>query len=86
LAAILSADAKDYSRLMEDDEEATVQNITACRELLVSQIQHQNGRVVDVKGDNLLAQFSSVVHAVRCAVEPSSPYCGNLNQVSSYQE
>jgi adenylate cyclase len=69
LAAILSADAKDYSRLMEDDEEATVRTVTAYRELMVSQIQNQNGRVVDAKGDNLLAEFSSVVDAVRCAVE-----------------
>jgi adenylate cyclase len=69
LAAILSADAKDYSRLMEDDEEATVRTITEYRELMVSQIQNQNGRVVDAKGDNLLAEFSSVVDAVRCAVE-----------------
>jgi adenylate cyclase len=69
LAAILSADAKDYSLLMEDDEEATVQTITAYRELMVSQIQNQNGLVVDAKGDNLLAEFSSVVDAVRCAVE-----------------
>jgi adenylate cyclase len=69
LAAILSADAKDYSRLMEDDEEATVKTITAYRELMVSQIQNQNGRVVDAKGDNILAEFSSVVDAVRCAVE-----------------
>ncbi|MGD8985330.1 MAG: tetratricopeptide repeat protein [Desulfobacteraceae bacterium] len=69
LAAILSADAKDYSRLMEDDEEATVQTITAYREQMVSQIQNQKGRVVDARGDNLLAEFSSVVDAVRCAVE-----------------
>jgi len=69
LAAIFSADAKDYSRLMGDDEEATVRTITAYRELMVSQIQNQNGRVVDAKGDNLLAEFSSVVDAVRCAVE-----------------
>jgi len=69
LAAIFSADAKEYSRLMEDDEEATVRTITAYRELMVSQIQNQNGRVVDAKGDNLLAEFSSVVDAVRCAVE-----------------
>ncbi|MGD9041842.1 MAG: adenylate/guanylate cyclase domain-containing protein, partial [Desulfobacteraceae bacterium] len=68
LAAILSADAKDYSRLMEDDEEATVRTITAYREVMVSQIQNQNGRIVDAKGDNLLAEFSSVVDAVRCAV------------------
>ena len=69
LAAILSADVKGYSRLMEDDEEATVQTIKAYRELIVNQIQNQNGRVVDAKGDNLLAEFSSVVDAVRGAVE-----------------
>ena len=69
LAAILSADVAGYSRLMEDDEEATVRSITAYRELMVNKIQNQNGRVVDAKGDNLLAEFSSVVDAVRCAVE-----------------
>lgn len=69
LAAILSADVKGYSRLMEDDEEATVRTLTAYRELMVNQIQNQNGRVVDAKGDNILAEFPSVVDAVRCAVE-----------------
>jgi adenylate cyclase len=69
LAAILSADVKGYSRLMEDDEEATVRTITSYRELIILQIQRQNGRVVDAKGDNLLAEFPSVVDAVRCAVQ-----------------
>ncbi|NIS72187.1 MAG: guanylyl cyclase, partial [Proteobacteria bacterium] len=69
LTTMFSADVEGYSRLMEDDEEATVQTITAYRELMVGQIQNQNGRVVDAKGDNLLAEFSSVVDAVRCAVE-----------------
>jgi adenylate cyclase len=69
LAAILSADVKGYSRLMEDDEEATVQTITAYREEMISQIERENGRVVDAKGDNLLAEFSSVIDAIHCAVE-----------------
>jgi len=69
LAAILSADVKGYSRLMEDDEEATVRTITAYREVMVEHITRQNGRVVDAKGDNILAEFASVVDAVRCAVE-----------------
>jgi len=69
LAAILSADAKDYSRLMEYDEEDTVRTIKANRELMVTEIQNQNARVVDDKGDNLLAEFSIVVDTVRCAVE-----------------
>jgi adenylate cyclase len=69
LAAILSADVKGYSRLMEDDEEATVRAITAYRKVMVGHITGKNGRVVDAKGDNILAEFASVVDAVRCAVE-----------------
>jgi len=68
LTAILSADVKGYSRLMGEDEEATVQTITAYREVMTRLIEEQNGRVVDAKGDNLLAEFPSVVDAVRCAV------------------
>jgi adenylate cyclase len=69
LTAILSADVEGYSRLMADDEEATVRTITSYREFLTSIIQAQSGRVADAKGDNILAEFASVVDAVRCAVE-----------------
>jgi len=69
LAAILSADVKGYSRLMADDEEATVRTLNAYREVMTSLIKEHRGRVVDAKGDNVLAQFSSVVDAVRGAVE-----------------
>jgi adenylate cyclase len=69
LAAILSADVKGYSRLMGEDEEATIHTLTAYRELISSLIQQHRGRVVDSPGDNLLAEFASVVDAVRCAVE-----------------
>src|ERR1700739_4248230 len=69
LAAILSADVKGYSRLMGEDEEATIRTLTAYRELIVSLIQQHRGRVVDSPGDNLLVEFASVVDAVRCAVE-----------------
>jgi len=69
LTAILSADVKGYSRLMGEDEEATVRTITTYREVMTGLIEGQNGRVVDAKGDNLLAEFPSVVDAVRCAVE-----------------
>jgi adenylate cyclase len=68
LTAILSADVKGYSRLMQDDEEATVRTITAYREVMTDHIQGHDGRVVDAKGDNVLAEFSSVVDAVRCGV------------------
>jgi adenylate cyclase len=69
LTAILSADVKGYSRLMADDEEATVATINAYREVMTGLIKDHRGRVVDAKGDNVLAEFSSVVDAVRCAVK-----------------
>ena len=69
LTAIFSADVKGYSRLMGEDEEATIRTLTAYRALISSLIQHHRGRVVDAPGDNLLAEFASVVDAVRCAVE-----------------
>ena len=68
LTAILSADAKGYSRLMGEDEEATVRTITAYREVMTTLIQQHRGKVVDSPGDNLLAEFASVVDAVQCAV------------------
>src|SRR5215467_3535409 len=68
LAAIFSTDVAGYSRLMGDDEEATVRTLTAYRAVISSLIQHYRGRVVDSPGDNLLAEFASVVDALRCAV------------------
>jgi len=69
LTAILSADVKGYSRLMGEDEEATVRTLTAYRQIMASLIEQYRGRVVDSPGDNLLAEFASVVDAVQCAVE-----------------
>ncbi len=69
LTAILSADVKGYSRLMGEDEEATVRTITAHRKVITSVIQKYRGRVVDSPGDNILAEFVSVVDAVQSAVE-----------------
>jgi len=69
LTAILSADVEGYSRLMGEDEDGTIRTLTSYRELMSALIQKHRGRVVDSPGDNLLAEFSSVVDAVRCAVE-----------------
>ena len=55
IIAILSADVKGYSRLMGEDEEATVRTLKAYRELITGLIQKHRGRVVDSPGDNLLA-------------------------------
>jgi adenylate cyclase len=69
LSAILSADVVGYSRLMGEDEAATVQTLKAYREVMTSLIQEHRGRVVDSPGDNLLAEFGSVVDALDCAVK-----------------
>ena len=68
LAAILSADVKDYSLLMRDDEAATIKTLDEFRRLMDNLIQQHYGRVVDSPGDNLLAEFASVVDAVQAAV------------------
>ena len=61
LAAILSADAVGYSRLMAHDEAATLKTLNAHRGLMGGLIRQHGGRVVDAVGDNLLAEFPSVV-------------------------
>jgi adenylate cyclase len=69
LTAILSADVKGYSRLMGEDEEWTVRTLKVYKDVMGSLIQQHRGRVVDATGDNLMAEFASVVDAVQCAVE-----------------
>jgi adenylate cyclase len=69
LTAILSADVKGYSRLMGEDEKGTVRTLNAYKEVMTNLIQQHRGRVVDAPGDNVLAEFGSVVDAVECAVE-----------------
>ena len=68
LAAILSADVAGYSRLMQDDEAATVTTLESYKQVFFDLIKQHRGRVVDSPGDNLLAEFASVVDAVQCAV------------------
>ncbi len=67
LAAIFSADVQGYGRLMRDDEMATIRAIKVYREVMTLLIQQHRGRVVDSPGDNLLAEFASVVDAVQAA-------------------
>src|SRR2546429_4523793 len=70
LAAILAADVAGYSRLMGADEEGTHQRLQAhLRELVDPKVAEHRGRIVKNTGDGLLAEFPSVVDAVRCAVE-----------------
>jgi hypothetical protein len=70
LTAILAADVAGYSRLMGADEEGTHERLKAhLRELVSPKIAEHRGRVVKNTGDGFLAEFQSVVDAVRCAVE-----------------
>ncbi len=69
LSGILSADAVGYSRLMEADETLTILTLADSKELMANLVQQYRGRVVDAPGDNLLAEFGSVVDASECAVK-----------------
>ncbi len=69
LAAIFAADVEGYSRLMGADEVATLDALTARREILDSLIASRGGRIANTAGDSVLAEFGSAVDAVRCAME-----------------
>jgi len=69
LAAILAADVAGYSRLMAEDEPATLRLLNESRALFRERIETHSGRLVDTAGDSVLAEFSSPVEAVDCAVE-----------------
>ena len=68
LTAIFSADVAGYSRLMREDEVATIKTLEAYKQVNFSLIKQHRGRVIDATGDNILAEFASVVDAVQCAV------------------
>ena len=67
LTAIFSADVVGYSRLMGEDEDKTVRTLTTYRDIICSLVKDHNGRVVDSPGDNIMAEFISVVNSMRCA-------------------
>src|SRR5258705_9928343 len=69
LAAIFAADVEGYSRLMGADEVATLDALTARREILDGLIATHGGRIANTAGDSVLAEFGSAVDAVRCAME-----------------
>jgi adenylate cyclase len=69
LTAILCADIYGYSRLMGQDEEATLRTLSTCRKFVDSLIEQHRGRFVNSAGDGVLAEFASVVNAIQCAVE-----------------
>lgn len=68
LVAILAADIVGYSRLMEEDEAATVQELKEHQAAILPTVGRHGGRVVDTSGDGILAEFPSVINATECAV------------------
>ena len=69
LAAILAADVVGYSRLMQDDDQATLRDLTERRALFAGRVAARRGRIVNAPGDSILAEFPSVVDAVECAAD-----------------
>ena len=69
LAAILAADIAGYSRLMHEDEAATVQDLKAHQRVILPLIGRHGGRIIDTAGDGIMAEFPSVISATECAVE-----------------
>ena len=69
LAAIVHADVVGYSRLMAEDEPATVRTLRAYREQIGALIGEHRGRLADFSGDNFLAEFPTALDAVECAIE-----------------
>src|SRR5439155_14110451 len=69
LAAILAADIAGYSRLMHEDEAATVRDLKAHQSVILPLIGRHGGRVIDTAGDGILAEFPSVIGATECAVQ-----------------
>jgi class 3 adenylate cyclase len=69
LAAILAADIAGYSRLMHEDEAATVRDLKAHQSLILPLVGRHGGRIIDTAGDGIMAEFPSVIGATECAVE-----------------
>ena len=68
LATIVAMDVVGYSKLMADDEEATLRTLTAYREIVDRLIARHDGTIFNAAGDSVLADFGSAVEAVRCAL------------------
>ncbi len=82
LAAVLSTSAEEFGRLMGEDEAATLQTLKGHHQVMCSLVEKHQGRVVDTRGDNLLAEFASVVGALECAVEIQKELKGRNEELS----
>ncbi len=69
LSAIMCADVAHYSKLMERDEDGTLDRLKTYRKVMSSLTDRHNGRIVNTWGDAVIIEFASVIEAVQCAVE-----------------
>ena len=69
LTTILAADVVGYSRMMGVDENGTYELLGKCRKIIDRNIEHHGGRIFNTAGDSVMAEFTSTVEAVRCAIE-----------------
>lgn len=76
LTTIFSADVQDYTRMMRDDEERTLHTLKHYRDAMSKLIESHHGRVINTWGDGLIAEFSSVVEAVRAALDVQTELAG----------
>ena len=81
LVAIFAADVEGYSRLMDRDEVATLRDLTERRHILDGLIASHRGRIANTAGDSVLAEFSSAVDAVQCAVEAQAAWAEAKDRV-----
>lgn len=77
MAAIMVGDIVGYSAMMEKSEERTIERLERCRALIAEKVGLLDGRIFNVVGDATLAEFSSPINAVRCAVETRSALAGD---------
>ena len=85
LAAVLAADIAGYSRLMHEDEAATVRDLKAHQGVILPFIGRHGGRIIDTAGDGILAEFPSVVAATECAVQIQTVMAERNEDVSEHR-
>jgi class 3 adenylate cyclase/pimeloyl-ACP methyl ester carboxylesterase len=85
LAAILAADIAGYSRLMGENEAATVHDLKGHQAVILPLVARHGGRIIDTAGDGILAEFPSVIGAAECAVEIQSVMAGRNDEVPEHR-
>jgi adenylate cyclase len=85
LAAILCADVVSYSRLMTDDEAATLRSLNEARDIFSKRVEAHGGRLIDTAGDSILAEFPSAVEAVDCASEIQHELAKRNSQLAEHR-